>query len=122
MTTPSGQDSSCDGWTLQLVFQVTSTSHTLTVPLPCHAPPSAPLLAGCVQASDHNYCIIVTSLLAEKHAKVPCVTVSVDDITFDSIVSVGHVVILRAVVNRPFSSSLEARDPDCSYRFLLPTS
>lgn len=53
------------------------------------------------------YLLMFYSILAEKHARFPCVTVSVDDITFDSTVSVGHVVILRAVVNRPFSSSLE---------------
>lgn len=50
---------------------------------------------------------ITACLSAERHAKHPCVTVSVDDISFDRTVSVGHVVILRAVVNRAFTSSLE---------------
>ncbi|XP_064392376.1 acetyl-coenzyme A thioesterase-like [Halichondria panicea] len=50
---------------------------------------------------------VAACLSAEKHARVPCVTVSIDDIIFNSSVSVGHVVILKALVNRSFTSSLE---------------
>jgi acyl-CoA hydrolase len=50
---------------------------------------------------------VAACLSAERHAQIPCVTVSVDNITFQTSVRVGHVVVLKAVVNRSFKSSLE---------------
>lgn len=69
-------------------------------------------------------------LTAEKHAKLPCVTISVDDIFFNGSAklafhlltqlfttklhinfSIGHVLTLEAIVNRSFTSSLEVSRP-----------
>ncbi|ELK06185.1 Acyl-coenzyme A thioesterase 11 [Pteropus alecto] len=46
-------------------------------------------------------------LSAERHAGCPCVTASMDDIYFEHTISVGHVVNIKAKVNRAFNSSME---------------
>eukprot|EP00794_Sanderia_malayensis_P007088 gene7088-7888_t len=50
---------------------------------------------------------IVACLAAEKHAKVPCVTASVDDLHIEKSVNCGSVVNMQSRVNRAFNTSME---------------
>ncbi|XP_063151547.1 acetyl-coenzyme A thioesterase [Candoia aspera] len=46
-------------------------------------------------------------LAAEKHAGIPCVTASVDDIQFEETARVGQIISIAAKVNRAFTTSME---------------
>uniref|UniRef100_A0A670YCL4 Acyl-CoA thioesterase 12 n=1 Tax=Pseudonaja textilis TaxID=8673 RepID=A0A670YCL4_PSETE len=46
-------------------------------------------------------------LAAEKHAGIPCVTASVDDIQFEETARVGQIISITAKVNRAFTTSME---------------
>ncbi|KAM6475264.1 acetyl-coenzyme A thioesterase isoform 1-T1 [Liasis olivaceus] len=46
-------------------------------------------------------------LAAEKHAGIPCVTASVDDIQFEETARVGQIISITAKVNRVFTTSME---------------
>ncbi|XP_062985732.1 acetyl-coenzyme A thioesterase [Elgaria multicarinata webbii] len=46
-------------------------------------------------------------LAAEKHAGIPCVTASVDDIQFEETARIGQIVSINAKVNRAFTTSME---------------
>ncbi|XP_034955866.1 acetyl-coenzyme A thioesterase isoform X2 [Zootoca vivipara] len=46
-------------------------------------------------------------LAAEKHAGMPCVTASVDDIQFEETARVGQIISINAKVNRAFTTSME---------------
>nr|XP_020645926.1 acyl-coenzyme A thioesterase 12 isoform X1 [Pogona vitticeps] len=46
-------------------------------------------------------------LAAEKHAGLPCVTASVDDIQFEETARVGQIISINAKVNRAFTTSME---------------
>lgn len=73
--------------------------------LPCHANHCGELSVGqLLKWMDTTAC-----LSAERHAHCPCVTASMDDIDFDfeQRLSVGHVVNIKAKVNRAFNTSLE---------------
>ncbi|KAL7988918.1 hypothetical protein Chor_007837 [Crotalus horridus] len=50
---------------------------------------------------------ITACLAAEKHAGIPCVTASVDDIQFEEIARVGQIINITAKVNRAFTTSME---------------
>ncbi len=50
---------------------------------------------------------IAAALVAMRHAGRVCVTASVDEITFLEPIKLGHVVQLRAMINRAFRSSME---------------
>ncbi|NXA31499.1 ACO11 thioesterase, partial [Eudromia elegans] len=70
---------------------------------PCHTNHRGELSAGqLLKWMDTAAC-----LSAERHAGCPCVTASVDDIYFEHSISVGHVVNIKAKVNRAFNSSME---------------
>ncbi|ETE65059.1 Acyl-coenzyme A thioesterase 12, partial [Ophiophagus hannah] len=45
--------------------------------------------------------------IAEKHAGIPCVTASVDDIQFEETARVGQIISITAKVNRAFTTSME---------------
>nr|XP_015217526.1 PREDICTED: acyl-coenzyme A thioesterase 12 [Lepisosteus oculatus] len=71
--------------------------------LPCHANHRGELGAGqLLKWIDTTAC-----LAAEKHAGVPCVTASMDDIQFEETVRVGQIINVKAKVNRAFNSSME---------------
>ncbi|NXJ88567.1 ACO11 thioesterase, partial [Corythaixoides concolor] len=71
--------------------------------LPCHTNHRGELSAGqLLKWIDTAAC-----LSAERHAGCPCVTASMDDIYFEHTISVGHVVNIKAKVNRAFNSSME---------------
>ncbi|XP_020952244.1 acyl-coenzyme A thioesterase 11 isoform X1 [Sus scrofa] len=71
--------------------------------LPCHTNQRGELSVGqLLKWIDATAC-----LSAERHAGCPCVTASMDDIYFEHTISVGHVVNIRAKVNRAFNSSME---------------
>ncbi|XP_066568001.1 acetyl-coenzyme A thioesterase [Amia ocellicauda] len=71
--------------------------------LPCHANDRGQLGAGqLLKWIDTTAC-----LAAEKHAGVPCVTASVDDIQFEETVRVGQIINIKAKVNRAFNTSME---------------
>ncbi|KAJ1208995.1 hypothetical protein NDU88_004374 [Pleurodeles waltl] len=70
---------------------------------PCHANHRGELSAGqLLMWLDTAAC-----LTAEKHAGVPCVTASVDDIRFQATARVGQVISIKAKVNRAFNTSME---------------
>ncbi len=50
---------------------------------------------------------LAASVVAMRHARVPCVTASIDQLTFRAPIRVGHFAILRARVNAVFSTSME---------------
>jgi acyl-CoA hydrolase len=62
------------------------------------------------------------AVAARRHARMPVVTVAIDQLTFLSPVRVGHVALLRAQVNAAFGSSMEVEvevldeDPDTGQR------
>ncbi|XP_062437949.1 acyl-coenzyme A thioesterase 11 isoform X2 [Rhea pennata] len=71
--------------------------------LPCHTNHRGELSVGqLLKWIDTAAC-----LSAERHAGCPCVTASMDDIYFEHTISVGHVVNIKAKVNRAFNSSME---------------
>jgi len=65
---------------------------------------------------------ICAAVSAQRHARGPCVTASIDSIHFIAPVKQGQVVILRSQVNAVFSSSMEigvivvAEDPHTGKR------
>jgi acyl-CoA hydrolase len=50
---------------------------------------------------------LAASLSAMRHARMPCVTASIDHLSFLAPVRIGHAAILHAQVNAVFTSSLE---------------
>jgi acyl-CoA hydrolase len=47
------------------------------------------------------------AMVAGKHSNAPCVTVSVDNISFDAPIKLGQVVHIEAQISRAFKSSME---------------
>ncbi|XP_067385451.1 acyl-coenzyme A thioesterase 11 isoform X1 [Channa argus] len=71
--------------------------------MPCHSNHRQELSVGqLLKWMDSTAC-----LSAERHAGCPCVTASMDDIHFECTISVGHVVNIKAKVNRAFNTSME---------------
>ncbi|NQW29913.1 MAG: acyl-CoA thioesterase [Ignavibacteria bacterium] len=50
---------------------------------------------------------IAAALSAQRHASKVCVTASVDEISFNEPIRLGHVVHIRSVVTRSFRTSME---------------
>lgn len=50
---------------------------------------------------------IAAALCAMRHSRRVCVTASVDGMSFHAPIKLGHVVILKASVNRVFNTSME---------------
>lgn len=50
---------------------------------------------------------IAGGIAAGKHCNVACVTVSVDNISFEAAIKLGHVVHIEAQVSRAFKTSME---------------
>ncbi|BDG06946.1 acyl-CoA thioesterase [Anaeromyxobacter paludicola] len=50
---------------------------------------------------------LAAGVAAQRHTRTPCVTASIDQLSFLSPIHVGDVVILRARVNAVFGSSME---------------
>jgi acyl-CoA hydrolase len=50
---------------------------------------------------------IAAAIAASRHTNRVCVTASVDELHFHDPIKIGEVVILRAIVNRAFHTSLE---------------
>ncbi|XP_036385112.1 acetyl-coenzyme A thioesterase [Megalops cyprinoides] len=71
--------------------------------LPCHANHQGELDAGQLL----KWMDITACLAAERHAGIPCVTASMDDIQFEETVRVGQVINIKAKVNRAFNTSME---------------
>ncbi|XP_058842732.1 acetyl-coenzyme A thioesterase [Acipenser ruthenus] len=71
--------------------------------LPCHANHKGGLSAGQLL----KWIDIIACLAAEKHAGLPCVTASIDDIQFEETVRVGQIINIKAKVNRAFNTSME---------------
>ncbi|XP_038258370.1 acetyl-coenzyme A thioesterase isoform X1 [Dermochelys coriacea] len=77
--------------------------HMCQTILPAHATHRGELSAGqLLKWIDTTAC-----LAAEKHAGVSCVTASVDDIQFEETARVGQIIIIKAKVNRAFTTSME---------------
>ena len=62
------------------------------------------------------------AVAARRHARMPVVTVAIDQLTFLAPVRLGHVAVLRAQVNAAFGTSMEVEvevlgeDPDTGAR------
>ncbi len=52
---------------------------------------------------------IAAALTAMKHAARVCVTASVDEISFNEPIKLGHMVHLRSVITRAFRTSMEVK-------------
>lgn len=50
---------------------------------------------------------IAAALTAMRHSNRVCVTASVDEISFNEPIKLGHMVILRSVITRAFRTSME---------------
>jgi acyl-CoA hydrolase len=50
---------------------------------------------------------IAAALAAQKHCNAPCVTASVDNISFENPIKLGNVVHIEAKVSRTFNTSME---------------
>lgn len=50
---------------------------------------------------------LAAAVAARRHARVPCVTISIDQLTFLAPIKVGAVVVIQAQVNAVFGSSME---------------
>jgi acyl-CoA hydrolase len=50
---------------------------------------------------------IAAALAAQKHCNVPCVTASVDNISFENPIKLGNTVHIEAKITRAFNSSME---------------
>ncbi len=50
---------------------------------------------------------IVAGIAAAKHCNAPCMTVSVDNLSFKNPIRLGNVVHIEAAVSRAFNSSME---------------
>lgn len=50
---------------------------------------------------------IAASVCAMRHCRKPVVTASIDELVFENPIKQGHVVILEAIVNEAFTSSME---------------
>jgi acyl-CoA hydrolase len=50
---------------------------------------------------------LAAAVTARRHARMPCVTASIDQLTFLAPIRIGSVVILHAQVNAVFASSME---------------
>lgn len=51
---------------------------------------------------------ICAAIAAQRHSNRVCVTASVDNVDFQSAIGLGEVVVMEAVVNRAFTTSMEA--------------
>ncbi|XP_076140668.1 acetyl-coenzyme A thioesterase [Alosa pseudoharengus] len=71
--------------------------------LPCHANHLGELGAGQLL----KWMDTIACLAAERHAGMPCVTASMDDIRFEETVRVGQIINIKARVNRAFNTSME---------------
>ncbi|HYE95390.1 MAG TPA: acyl-CoA thioesterase [Rubricoccaceae bacterium] len=50
---------------------------------------------------------ICAAIAAQRHSNRVCVTASVDNVDFQSAIKLGEVVVMEAVVNRAFTTSME---------------
>lgn len=50
---------------------------------------------------------IAAALVAQKHSGKVCVTASVDEISFNEPIRLGHVVYIKATITRAFKTSME---------------
>jgi acyl-CoA hydrolase len=50
---------------------------------------------------------IAAALAAQKHCNVPCVTASVDNISFENPIKLGNTVHIEAKITRAFNTSME---------------
>jgi acyl-CoA hydrolase len=80
-----------------------SVSEIQEVALPIYANPLGNLLGGRIM----HLMDMVAATAAMRHSRSAVVTASVDYVTFLHPIHIGHLVILRASVNRVFRSSME---------------
>jgi acyl-CoA hydrolase len=80
-----------------------SASEISEMALPTHANPLGNLLGGRVM----HLVDIAAALAAMRHTRASVVTASVDHMTFLYPVHIGDMLILKAAVNRVFTSSME---------------
>jgi acyl-CoA hydrolase len=80
-----------------------SASEISEMALPTHANPLGNLLGGRVM----HLVDIAAALAAMRHTRASVVTASVDHVTFLYPVHIGDMLILKAAVNRVFTSSME---------------
>ncbi|MDX2149659.1 MAG: acyl-CoA thioesterase [Bryobacteraceae bacterium] len=80
-----------------------SLSQISEMALPNDANPLGNLIGGKVM----HLVDIAAAIAANRHARLACVTASVDYMTFLHPVHIGELVILRSSVNRVFTTSME---------------
>jgi acyl-CoA hydrolase len=80
-----------------------SVSQISEMALPNDANPLGNLIGGKVM----HLVDVAAAIAANRHARMACVTASVDYMTFLHPVHIGELVILRSSVNRVFTTSME---------------
>ena len=80
-----------------------SMSELSELALPNDANPLGNLLGGKVM----HLVDLAASLAAVRHARRPCVTVSIDHMNFLHPVHIGQLLVMRSCVNRAFRTSME---------------
>lgn len=80
-----------------------SVSEISEMALPNDANPLGNLIGGKVM----HLVDIAAAIAANRHSRRPCVTASVDHMTFLHPIHIGELVILRSQVNRVFTTSME---------------
>jgi acyl-CoA hydrolase len=70
-------------------------------------PSDANLLGSAFGGKVMQWTDLAAAVAAQRHARMPVVTVSIDQLSFLAPVRIGHVALLRAQVNAVFGSSME---------------
>src|SRR5512145_222472 len=70
-------------------------------------PPDGNALGSAFGGRIVQWTDLAAGVCAMRHAGVPCVTVSIDQLTFLAPIRIGHVALLEARVNAVFRSSME---------------
>ncbi len=70
-------------------------------------PPDANVLGTVFGGKIMEWTDLAGSIAAMRHARLPCVTASIDQLSFLAPIRIGQVAVVRAQVNAVFSTSME---------------
>jgi len=88
-------------------MQTKSPADSLTIMTELVLPNDTNLFGNLMGGRLMYWMDIAAALAAQKHCSVPCVTASVDNISFENPIKLGNTVHIEAKVTRAFNSSME---------------
>ncbi len=88
-------------------MQTKSPADSLTIMTELVLPNDTNLFGNLMGGRLMYWMDIAAALAAQKHCNVPCVTASVDNISFENPIKLGNTVHIEAKVTRAFNSSME---------------